>query len=258
MTHPYLIGAASPRVLAHRGFVSEALAAAGAVENSRAALASAVRAGAEYLETDCHLTSDGEVVLCHDPGLGRVFGDPRSVAEVTRRELGALMADRGGLLTLEQALEEFPRTRFNIDVKASAAAEAVGRIVAPHGSRVLLTSFSDEYRTRALGAAAAVSGSDRPATSPGRGRLIAVLVAVASRSRPRVARALSGLDALQIPERRGPVRVLTRRLLDEARRLGIEVHVWTVNDPRRMRELVELGVSGVITDRTDLALDALG
>jgi glycerophosphoryl diester phosphodiesterase len=52
--------------------------------------------------------------------------------------------------------------------------------------------------------------------------------------------------------------VLSRRLLDETRRLGVEVHVWTVNDPRRMRELVERGVSGIITDRTDLALDALG
>jgi glycerophosphoryl diester phosphodiesterase len=111
---------------------------------------------------------------------------------------------------------------------------------------------------RALRAAEAVPGSFRPATSPGRRRLISVLAAVVSRSRPRIARALSGIDALQIPERRGPVRVLSRRLLDETRRLGVEVHVWTVNDPRRMRELVERGVSGIITDRTDLALDALG
>jgi glycerophosphoryl diester phosphodiesterase len=258
MTHPYLAGAASPRVLAHRGFVSDALASAGVVENSLAAFASAVHAGAVYLETDCHLTSDGEVVLCHDADLGRVVDDPRPVAAVTRRELAALMAERGGLLTLEQALEEFPEARFNIDVKASAAAEAVGRIVAPHGDRVLVTSFDDGYRMRALRAAEAVPGSFRPATSPGRRRLISVLAAVVSRSRPRIARALSGIDALQIPERRGPVRVLSRRLLDETRRLGVEVHVWTVNDPRRMRELVERGVSGIITDRTDLALDALG
>jgi glycerophosphoryl diester phosphodiesterase len=123
---------------------------------------------------------------------------------------------------------------------------------------VLDTSFDDGYRMRALRAAEAVPGSFRPATSPGRRRLISVLAAVVSRSRPRIARALSGIDALQIPERRGPVRVLSRRLLDETRRLGVEVHVWTVNDPRRMRELVERGVSGIITDRTDLALDALG
>lgn len=257
MTHPYLAGSASPRVLAHRGFVPEALASAGTVENSLAALAAAVRAGAEYLETDCHLTSDGEVVLCHDAGLDRVFGDPRPVAAVARRELAALMADRGGLLTLDQALEEFPRARFNIDVKAAAAAEAVGRAVAPHADRVLLTSFSDAYRVRALRAAAEIRGARRPATSPGRTRLAGVLAAVATRSRPFVDRALSGIDALQLPERQGPLRVLSRRLLDEAARLGVEVHVWTVNDPVRMRELVRLGVSGVITDRTDLALDAL-
>ncbi len=246
-------------MLAHRGFVPDALAASGVVENSLVAFESAVQAGAEYLETDCHLTSDGEVVLSHDADLRRVVGDPRPISAVSISELTALMADRGGLLTLQQALEAFPRARFNIDVKASEAAEAVGRAVARHGARVLVTSFSDAYRLRALQAAAAVPGSHhRPATSPGRRRLVAVLAAIASRSGPRIGRALSEVDALQIPERRGPLRVLSPRLIEETRRNGVEVHVWTVNDPQRMRELVDLGVSGVITDRADLALDALG
>lgn len=258
MTHPYLAGTAVPRVLAHRGFVPAALAAEGAVENSRAAFAAAVAAGAEYLETDCRLTSDGEVVLCHDDGLARLIGDPRPVSSVSARELAGLMAGRGGLLTLERALREFPRSRFNVDVKSAEAAEPAGRILAAAADRVLVTSFSDRHRLRALRAAASVPGAGRPATSPSRGRLAAALLALAAGSRAGFARAVAGVDALQIPERRGPVRVLSRRLIDEARRLGVEVHVWTVNDPQRMRELVGLGVSGVITDRTDLALDALG
>ena len=38
---------------------------------------------------------------------------------------------------------------------------------------------------------------------------------------------------------------------------GVEVHFWVVNDPIRMRELVARGADGIITDRADLARDAL-
>ncbi|MFT4231279.1 MAG: glycerophosphodiester phosphodiesterase family protein [Leucobacter sp.] len=254
MAHPYLTGAARPRVLAHRGLVPRD--ASGVAENTRAAFAAAVAAGAVYLETDCHATKDGEVVLCHDADLVRLLGDSRRVAAVSHREFAELMSGRGGLLTLEEALEEFPEARFNIDVKTLDAAEATGRIVAGHADRVLLTGFSDEYRLRALRAAVGAGG--RPATSPGQRGLAGVLIALATRSRGRIARALSGFDALQIPERHGIVRVLSPRLIDAARDAGVEVHVWTVNDPRRMRELVDRGVSGIITDRADLALGALG
>ena len=63
---------------------------------------------------------------------------------------------------------------------------------------------------------------------------------------------------MQIPERHGALRVLSPRLIDAAHRHGVEVHVWTVNDPERMTELVQAGVDGIITDRADVALAALG
>lgn len=262
--HPYLAGRPRVRVFAHRGFVPphEGTVDPGTspqqiAENTLASITAAVELGADYIETDCHLTGDGHVVLFHDPDLTRVLGEERQVSEMSLDDLRALMADRGGLVTLEEALEVFPKTRFNIDVKSAAAAEPMGRILAPHGERVLLTSFSDEFRIRALRAAAETSGGVRPATSPGRSALIRVLLAVASRSRERAARALEGFDALQIPERQGPVRILTRRLIDEAHRNGVEVHVWTVNDPQSMVRLAQLGIDGVITDRTDLALNVL-
>lgn len=255
MAHPYLTGARVPRVLAHRGFVPAELAARGVAENTRAAFQAAVEAGAEYLETDCHVTADGAVVLFHDPTLARVADDPRSVASLSHAELADIMWDRGGLLTLEEMLEEFPRARINIDIKAEAAADPAGRILAPHAERVLIAGFDDAFRRRALWAAATKGA--RPATGPGRGSLIRILLALASRSKRAATSALSGFDALQIPERHGRIRVLSPRLIDEAHRSGVEVHVWTVNDPERMRELVALGVDGIITDRADLAVGAL-
>ena len=251
MQHPYLAGARHPRILAHRGLTTPEMLAAGQVENSRAAIEAAIRAGCDLVETDCHLTRDGKVVLFHDADLTRVTGDTRKVADVSLDELAEVMSARGGVITLDEALNTYPDTRFNVDVKAAAAAAPAGRIVAAHAHRVLLTSFSDEYRRRAIAAAAPA----RPAASPGQRGVIRIVASLLLGL--GVARALRGFDALQIPERQGPIRVLTPRLIAAAHRRGVEVHVWTVNDPDRMRELVAMGVDGIVTDRADLAIAAL-
>lgn len=253
MRHPYLPGD-PPRILAHRGFVpgdSE-----GVVENSFAAVAAAHALGVDYVESDCHLSADGTVILFHDADLTRVTGDPRPLASVGDAELEELMSERGGLITLEQALTAFPTLRFNLDVKADAAAEPVGRIVAAHDRRVLVTSFSDRRRRRALAAARATGG--HPATAPGRVRTIAILLAVRLGLRFLTKRAFARLDALQVPERQGPVRVVTARLVRAAHDCGVEVHVWTVNAADDMQRLLALGVDGLVTDRADRARRVLG
>ncbi len=254
--HPFLVDLPVPAVLAHRGLVTAEHAAAGVVENSRFAIAAAVIAGADLIESDCRVTRDGVAVLFHDASLARVLGDERMVAGVDAGELESMMADRGGLLTLEAALADFPEVRFNIDVKADDAVIPAGRIVAGHGDRVLLTSFSDKRRARAL-AVATQDGVPRPATSPGRNLIAQLVVLIAVHGRRRAEALLRTVDALQIPEYQGRKRVLTKRLLRYARRAGVPVHVWTVNDPADMRRLAEMGVDGIVTDRTDVALDVL-
>lgn len=242
-------------MLAHRGLVTPDAAAEGMTENSFAAVAAAHAAGVGYVESDCHVTSDGVVVLFHDSDLRRVTGDPRTLATVSATELEDLMGDRGGLITLAQALETFPTLRFNIDVKADAAAVPAGRIIGPHAGRVLLTSFSDRRRRAALAAAATAGG--RPATSAGSSVISQVVAAVAAGAGALVRRLLRDVDALQIPERRGPLKVLTPRLLSAAHRHDVEVHVWTVNDPADMRRLIAAGVDGLVSDRADIALDVV-
>lgn len=253
MTHPWFEGVRAPRVLAHRGFVPPS--SEGFVENTLAAFAAADAAGARYVESDCHRTSDGVVVLFHDDNLSRVTGDPRPVAQVRHQELAAIMSDRGGLLTAAEALDAFPALRFNLDVKAADAALPLGRIVAPHANRVLLTSFSDRRRRAALEAARTRGGM--PATSGGKTTVVRAVAAASTGSAALMRRALKGIDALQIPERFGAVRVLSRRLVRLAHAAGVEVHVWTVNDTADMDRLLALGVDGLVTDRTDLALAAV-
>lgn len=255
--HPYLAGDPRPRVLAHRGLVTDEMRADGIAENTVAAFAAADAAGVTYIESDCHVTSDGVVVLFHDADLGRVAHDPRQISAVTAAELEEIMSSRGGLATLAQALDAFPHARFNIDIKAAAAAERAGAIVAPRADRVLLTSFSDRRRRAAMRAARRAGGA--PAASAGLTTIAILLVLARVLPVPwLIGRVLRGIDALQIPERRGRIRVLTPRLVRAAHRAGVEVHVWTINDVDDMRRLVVAGADGVVTDRADVALEALG
>ena len=231
-------------------------AADGIVEKTFAAFAAALASGTPYVESDCHLTRDGTVVLFHDNDLTRIADDPRAVADVDVQTLTSIMSARGGLLTLRDALDAFPDVRFNLDVKVDAAAEPVGRIVAPHADRVLVTSFSDRRRMRALEAAAR-HGARRPATSAGSRTIAQLLFAVATRSPRAAGKILAGIDALQVPERQGRIRVVTPRFVEFAHHCGVEVHVWTINDPTEMQRLVHLGVDGIVTDRADVAIRSL-
>ncbi|SFR34458.1 glycerophosphoryl diester phosphodiesterase [Microbacterium azadirachtae] len=226
-------------------------------DNSALALAAADAAGAQYVETDCRATADGDAVLFHDESLQRLLGDPRPVAEVGTRELAALFAAHGGLLTLGEALEAFPSLRFNVDVKDLAAAADVGRAVAAHGHRVLLTSFDDRNRRAALDAARAAGAEVLPASSGGQSAIALLRLASALRLTRWTRRILRGLDAVQIPERFGVLRVFTPRLVHAVHDAGAEVHVWTINDPERMRALVDGGADGIVTDRADLAIATL-
>lgn len=255
MTHPYFAKARHPRVLAHRGLVTAAGEDSGVWENTAAAFAAAHAAGAEFVETDCQVTADGDVVLFHDSTLERLTGDPRAVRDVRTRELADIFADHGGLLTVAEALDLFPTVRFNIDVKTAAAADPLGPILAEHTHRTLVTSFTDAHRRATVAAVLRAGAALRPATSGGRGTIAAVRALSALRLSS--ARALRDIDALQIPERQGPLTVLTPAVLRAAHANAVEVHVWTINEPEGMRRLVALGVDGIVSDRADLALDAL-
>ena len=254
MSHPFFINARHPRVFAHQGLATDDAVWG----NTAGAFAAAHAAGAEYIETDCRSTADGDVVLVHDETLEHLTGDPRPVSTVRTRELREIFAGHGGLLTIGEALDAFPDIRFNIDVKSEDAVPWIGRPLVAHTRRVLLTSFSDARRRRAVDEVRWAGAEFPPATSAGRNTIATLLAGTALRLTPMQTFALREVDALQIPEAYGPVPVLTPRLIRLAHAHGVEVHVWTINDPDRMRELVSLGVDGIVTDRADVALETLG
>ncbi|WP_207456970.1 glycerophosphodiester phosphodiesterase family protein [Herbiconiux sp. SYSU D00978] len=245
--HPFLSGPL-PRVLAHRGLATSA------PENTLAAFQAAVDAGVTIVETDVHATKDGVVVVAHDPDLQRVAGRALTIEDLTLVELQAVDLGQGQTFpTLAEVLAAFPGIRFNIDVKSAAAARLVGDVVhrADAAERVLLTSFSERRRRRALRDAPGVATS---ASAP----LFAVaLFAVVLGLTPLARLALRRVQAVQIPPRAAGIDTAAPRVLRGLHRAGVEVHIWTVNDPRDMRRLLDAGVDGLVTDRADLALEVV-
>lgn len=235
-----------PLAFAHRG------GAAAGDENTGLAFARAVAAGYRYLEIDVHATADGVAVVVHDPDLMRVAGRQTSIAGVSFQTLQRVPLSGGGAIPkLDDVLAAWPDVKFNIDVKSDAAVEptlaAVENAHAAH--RVLLASFSDTRvrRIRALsGGAIATSLAQKEAAR----------LWLASRT-PWGFKVPESVVAVQVPPRYGWLRVVDRRFVAMSHRLGLQVHVWTIDDPAEMRELLDLGVDGIMTDRIEVLRDVL-
>jgi glycerophosphoryl diester phosphodiesterase len=217
-------------VLAHRGL------AVGAPENTLLAFAAAI--GLDVVDAD----------------LARVAGRAGRVGDLG---IGALRAiDLGhdeGFASLADALDAFPETRFNIDIKsADAVAPTVAAIRDARAvDRVLVTSFNESRRRAAVRALPGV------ATSASSTVFASALAAARSGATPLLRRILRDIDAVQVPETYCGVRIVTARTIAQLHSAKVEVHVWTVNDAPDMHRLLDLGVDGIVTDRADIALGVL-
>lgn len=223
--------------------------------NSMGAFQEAVKLGYRYLETDIRATRDGVAVALHDRRLKRQWGVPGAVDELLWQDMRK--ADLGvgeSIPTLDELLAAFPDARVNIDIKAAGAVEPTVAAIERHRAhdRVLVTSFSERRRRRALRLL-----SERVASAAGTGAFLAVLAARTPRSRAYAWRMLHDSDCLQLPPRLGAVPIITPGLVREAHAAGRQVHAWTVDDPRVMHTLFDIGVDGIITDRADLLRDVL-
>ncbi|MFI9045642.1 glycerophosphodiester phosphodiesterase family protein [Streptomyces sp. NPDC053427] len=245
--HAYLDHPA-PLAFAHRGGAADGL------ENTAAAFRHAVDLGYRYLETDVHATSDGALVAFHDATLDRVTDTRGTIERLPWRAVRrARVGGREPLPLFEELLEEFPGARWNVDLKAEAALAPLLDLLRRTDSwdRVCVGSFSEARVARAQRLA-----GPRLATSLGtRG-----VAGLRMRSYGRGALPLDRLlgmavrrDAVcvQVPERQSGIPVVDPLFLRAAHALGMQVHVWTINDANRMTALLDLGVDGIMTDHTD-------
>lgn len=252
---PFLDAALDPPgsvlAFAHRGGAGHPDVAG--LENTVAAFEHASALGYRYLETDVHVSLDGVLLAFHDEVLDRVTDATGEVARLRYDEIRrARIGGREPIPTLAEVVEAVPGdTRLNIDLKSVGAVHALADFIAARGlqDRVLVGCFSRQrmrqFRRLTAGTVATSANPSEVAAFLG-----APTLALA-RSAAR------GFDALQVPRHRAGVPVTTARLVRRAHAVGKHVHVWTIDDAEEMRQLLALGVDGLVTDRTDVLRSVL-
>jgi len=219
-------------------------------------------AGADGLELDVHLSSDGIPVVHHDADLDRCTNATGPIAARSAAELAGIDAayrfdeehafpwrGRGqGIPRLADVLARYARVPIIVEIKvgtdraAPAVVDAIRAADAVH--RVCVGSFS----VAALRAVRAIE----PAIATSAGR---------EESQWALYRSWIGLGvgrvayrAFQVPERAGRLRVVSPALIRAAHRAGLAFHVWTVNERADMWRLLDWHVDALISDRPDLAV----
>ncbi|GGI03353.1 glycerophosphodiester phosphodiesterase family protein [Egicoccus halophilus] len=255
--------AADVNVIAHSG------AQGHAPTNTIAAFDLALEQGADVLEMDLQVTADGEVVVIHDGTVDRTTDGTGAVAELTLSEVQALDAgwyftDTDGgqpfrgqgirIPTLREVLERYPDHPLIVELKTDgglAIVDPVLDLLRAYGrddGSVTVASFSTEFLTPVRERL-----PDVPTNMP-EGETTGFYV-----------RQLVGLhpwwsppgEVFQVPEYHDGRRVVTSRFVRAAERLGVDVQVWTVNEPEQMHRLLDAGVHGIMTDVPDVLVEVL-
>jgi glycerophosphoryl diester phosphodiesterase len=236
--HPYL-DHPGPIAFAHRGGAADGL------ENTLRQFRHAVDAGYRYIETDVHATRDGRLVAFHDATLDRVTDGAGRIADLRWEEVRrARVAGEEPVPLFEELLETFPEVRWNIDVKAEPALRPLLELIGGRDAwdRICVGSFSEARVVRAQRLA-----GPRLATSYGTRGVLGLRL----RSLGFPAPLRGSAVAAQVPEAQSGIQVVDHRFVRAAHARGLQVHVWTVNDPARMHRLLDLGVDGIMTDHID-------
>lgn len=221
-------------------------------ENALATFAAAEDLGYRYIEIDVRTTRDGVPVVFHDADLRRMTGRAAKVEELTAGEVGELRLPHGNRIPgLAEALTEFPRLRFNIDLKDDAALGPVARVLVEEDalSRVCVTSFSH----RRISAARELLG---PRACTGLG--VAGVGVLAATALLPGGGWTGGASVLQIPFRWRGRALVHPGLVALAHRAGLVVHVWTLNEKAEIEAALDAGVDGVMSDRLELLKETLG
>lgn len=244
-------------IFAHRGL------AHGCTENTLEAFTKAVEAGAHWIETDVNTTADGVVVAFHDQTLNRLLGISGTVGDSTWDDLkGRELVHGGQVATFEEILAAFPTTPINVDIKDAGSTEHIAQLVAAAGAqdRVRFASFSEKRKARALAQAAQLGISISSSAT----EIAMVLFYLCSRVswrlwplvRTLAAPWVGSFQSIQVPADYKvcgiTFMVTDPKTIEMAHRYGLPVHVWTIDDEAEMRRLLDLGVDGIVTNRTDL------
>ncbi|MDR7077072.1 glycerophosphoryl diester phosphodiesterase [Neobacillus niacini] len=256
-----------PLVIAHQG--GELLAPS----NTMTAFENAAKLGVDVLETDIHITKDGHLVAIHDPTVDRTTNGKGAVADLTLAEIQELDAGyhfkdlegkysyRGKgvyIPTVDEMFQAFGNMKIEIEIKDDNPPERIDEISSSLWNliekyqmedKILIAAFDQDILTTFEKYA-----KGRVAISAGRQEVKSFVVFHKFFLRnlyvPKV-------DAFQLPVEDSGFDLTDKRLINGAHRLGMEIHYWTIDDPRTMEQLIDAGADGILTNRPDLLLKLL-
>jgi glycerophosphoryl diester phosphodiesterase len=234
-------------LFAHRG------ASADLPENTLAAFAAGLAAGADRLELDVHASADGVVVVIHDADLDRTTNGHGPVRRQPFEALLRLDAGRGQRIpALDELLDAHRDVPLNIEIKQDdpPIEHLVLETLDRHGAReqTLLAAEHAHIMDRIRRAAPDMLTSHAAAE---------VADFVARLSEGRLAGYRPPGIAWQVPPAYLGTPIVTPEFVAAAHGLGTEVHVWTINDAATMHALLDLGVDAIMTDVPALGVHVL-
>ena len=225
-------------VVAHRG------ASGYAPENTMAAFRLAHEMGADMLELDVWRSADGYIVVMHDDTVDRTTNGAGRIEEMTLQQIKKL--DAGSKLRQEFANEPVPtleevlawagdKILVNIEIKGPGCEEKIVELLKKHKmtGKVIVTSFHHEYVAKIKELEPAIET----------GALVSEiedLKAVIENCRPNAI----------VPK----YTKVTKNQVAEAHKIGLRMIVYTVNDTASMRQMIQYGVDGIITNYPDMLI----
>lgn len=245
-----------PRIMAHRG------SSGTRPENTMPSFLQAVEDGADVLEMDVRMTLDQEVVVIHDKTVNRTTDGIGLVSEIGFDELQELDAayrftTDGGVTypyrddgvrvpRFRDVLEAFPRMPINVEIKDNnlALIDKTNAVLREYGRIQDGSVLVAADRTTVMKAFREIAPD--AITAHSRRESFRCVCSAWLRS-PVLFRRARG-QALQVCAQNLGLRIPTAAVVKRAHELGMEVHVWTVNDEAQMQRLLELGVDGIFTD----------
>jgi glycerophosphoryl diester phosphodiesterase len=228
--------------VAHRG------ASAQYPENTLLAFRRAIEQGVDALELDVHRTADDELVVIHDSTLDRTTNGHGNIHDHSLHEIRQLDAGQGEKIPLLSEVIQLAReVHVRLFVEVKGATEAEGLSIAESAvraleaenflSQVILTSFSPSALLRAKAIQPEISTMLDP--SPQDGTLT---------PRQICAQALrAGANCLSYD-----FRFLTPSIASESQLIGLALWPWDPDEPEDIRQLIKLGVPGILTNRPDV------
>jgi glycerophosphoryl diester phosphodiesterase len=260
--HVYTTGHQRLWVLAHRGGRSLG------PENTLYTFRKAADIGVDVIELDVRVSLDGQLVVIHDPTVDRTTNGSGRLQDMTLDQIKQLDAghrwspqDGSGfplrgqgitVPTLNEVFESFPYQRINIEMKSGNGfpVETLCSLIrtAHRLDSVMVASFKDDLLDRFRSVCPEVATA---AGSTDTQYFIGLSIVGLSRMyRPEAL-------AFQVPRVYGDFTVVNRAFVSAAHERNMKVHVWTINDPQTMQDLIRMQVDGIVTDYPDRLLDLL-